>query len=341
MKKLSLLLLAIASLSSAAVATGNTITETFAVDPLQSGWQIFGDTNLFHWNSTNQNLQVTWDSARTNSYFHQPLGTILARDDDFSIEFDLLLNDIASDTEPGKTGPMQIALGFQNFDGATSTNFMRGSYGGAPNVVEFDYFPAGFYDFGGIFPVNPTTTPAFISRGGFSYAPTSFASYEVEIPTNLWVRVAMNYTASNQTMTASLSTNGVLLAQLPNLVLTNSSSSGFIASDDFRVDTFSIISYSSVGDDYDSVLAHGSVDNVSVTVPPPPVQNLSGSFSNGLWQVQFQNRSNWIYTLERTADFQSWAAAADTTSGNGNTLTLTDTNEIVGPAFYRVRANRP
>ncbi|MBC8095116.1 MAG: hypothetical protein H7Y43_04825 [Akkermansiaceae bacterium] len=341
MKKLSLLFLALASFVSVSTANAATITETFAAHPLQSGWQIFGDTNLFHWDSTNQNLQVTWDSSRTNSYFHQPLGTILARDDDFSIEFDLRLNDIASNTEPGKTGPSQIAIGFQNLAGASSTNFKRGYYGSAFNVVEFNYFTSGYYEFGGIFPVNPTTTPAFISSGGFSFAPTVFTPYEVEIPTNLWVRVVMNYTASNQTMTASLSTNGLLMAQLPDLVLTNSGTSGFTATDDFRVDTFSIISYSSFGNDFDSVLAHGVVDNVVVTVPPPPVQYLTGAFSNGVWQVHFENRTNWIYTLERTGDFQSWTVASEATAGNGGTLTLPATNLISSEAFFRVRANRP
>src|SRR5438552_11511872 len=36
--------------------------ESFSSDPAMRGWRTFGDTNLFHWNSTNQNLEVTWDS---------------------------------------------------------------------------------------------------------------------------------------------------------------------------------------------------------------------------------------------------------------------------------------
>ncbi len=63
-----------------------------------------------------------------------------------ALEFDLRLADIASNVEPGKTGPMEIGLGFLNLAGATSTNFMRGFWGGAPNVAEFDYYPAGYYD---------------------------------------------------------------------------------------------------------------------------------------------------------------------------------------------------
>ena len=110
---------------------------------------MFGDTNLFDWNSTNQNLRVTWDSSQPNSYFYHPLGAQFTRYDDFSVEFDLRLNDIASGVEPGKTGPLEIGFGFLNFAGATSTNFMRGAWGGAPNVAEFDYYPSGYYDYGG------------------------------------------------------------------------------------------------------------------------------------------------------------------------------------------------
>src|SRR5690242_659345 len=131
---------------SAILTQATTITENFSSDPLQNGWQVFGDTNLFHWNSTNQNLEVTWDSTRTNSYFYQPLGTTITRYDDFSIAFDLKLHDIASGVESGKTGPLEIGFGFLNFSGATNTSFMRGAYGSAPNVAEFGYYAHGYYD---------------------------------------------------------------------------------------------------------------------------------------------------------------------------------------------------
>ena len=139
-----------------------TITEDFSTDPLQHGWQVFGDTNLFAWNSTNRNLEVTWDSTQPNSYFYHPLGAALTRYDDFSLEFDLRLSDIASGVEPGKTGPLEIGLGFLNLAEATSTNFMRGAYGGAPDVAEFDYYTSGYYDYAGvIYPSPASTVPSF------------------------------------------------------------------------------------------------------------------------------------------------------------------------------------
>ncbi|MEO7677741.1 MAG: hypothetical protein ABIV39_13355, partial [Verrucomicrobiota bacterium] len=136
----------------------------------------------------------------------------------------------------------------------------------------------------------------------------------------------------------SVTTNGVPVASLPPLVLNNAN--GFADSDDFRVDMFSVSSYSSAGDDFDSVLAHGTVDNI-VIILPPPVQNLTGQFSNGGWQAQFNDRRNWLYRLERSTNFVSWMEVSTTAPGNGTTLFLQDTNPVSPTAFYRVRASRP
>src|SRR5690242_17760488 len=185
----------------ASVAVAKTISQNFATNPLQNGWEEFGNTNLFRWNATNQNLEVTWDSRESNSFFYIPLGTVLTRADDFSIDFDLLVNDIVSGIEPGKTGGLEVGFGFFNFATATNTGFMRGSFGGAPNLVEFNYFPKGYFEFGGMtFEVAATTTPTFISTNSFDYAPTVFAPYVMELPTNLVVHTQMNFTSSNQTL---------------------------------------------------------------------------------------------------------------------------------------------
>ncbi|HSY74575.1 MAG TPA: hypothetical protein VK810_03820, partial [Dongiaceae bacterium] len=287
---------------------------------------------------------VTWDSAQPNSFFYHPLGTTLTRNDDFSIAFDLRLNDIASGVEPGKTGPMQLGFGFLNFNplnlaNATSTNFMRGGFGNAPDVAEFDYFAHGFYT-DPFFDAPAASVPSFISDDGFDYAPSAaVAPYDNELPTNQLIHVTLTYTASNQTAVIFLTTNGVSVGELPPLALNGDN--GFSdASDDFAVDTFSVSSYSSAGDDFDSVLAHGSVGNIVVTLPPP-AQNLSGAFSNGVWQIQFTDRSGWLYTLERTTNFISWAAVSIPTSGNGTNLFLQDTNPPGDKAFYRISAQRP
>jgi hypothetical protein len=336
--------LAIASLFVLAIASSSatTITENFSTDPLQNGWKIFGDTNSFIWNSASNNLAVTWDSRRTNSYFYHPLGTILTRDDDFSIEFDLNLSDIASGIEPFKTGPLQIALGFVKFSVVSDSSFGRGIYGYAPNFAEFDYYPDGYYTFGDfVYPSDAAAVPSFISGvNSYDYCPGYIAPFDVILPTNQSVRVTMTYTASNQTATLTLTNSGIALASLPPLVLNQAN--GFATNDNFFADTFSISSYSSFGDDYDSVLAHGTVGNLVVTVPPPPVQNLAVNFSGGQWQVQFTGQDKWHYVLQHSTNLTAWAEINSFNSTNANVvMTLTDTNSPGSNAFYRVRADRP
>jgi hypothetical protein len=123
-----------------------TISENFTSDPLAHGWTTFGDASLFHWNATNQNLEVTWDSSRTNSYFQLPLGTILSKSDDFSLSFDLRLQDIMVGSSSNKPYTFELAIGFLNSVNSTRTNYFRGTgvngtYG-VRNAIEFAYFPA-------------------------------------------------------------------------------------------------------------------------------------------------------------------------------------------------------
>src|SRR5207245_6323391 len=113
---------------------------------------------------------------------------------------------------------------------------------------------------------------------------------------------------------------------------------------DFRVGAFAIESYSDAGQnpqDAGSLLAHGVIDNVAINVPPPPIQDMTGRFLANVWQVSFLSRTNWIYTLERGSDFQTWSAVSLGASGNGGSLVLQDTNMAGVKVFYRVRAEKP
>ena len=318
-----------------------TLAEDFSADPSQNGWTVFGETNLYHWDSTNHQLIVTWDSTKPNSYFYHSLGGYLTRYDDFTFEFDLRLADIASDVEPGKTGPLQIGIGFQNYSVATNSNYSRG-YGMVSDIAECDYYPHGFYDFGGgvTYDSPPSFVPSFVSDES-AFSPTTLKPYYVlELPTNVVVHITMVYAASNQTATVTAATNGLPVGTVPSLVLDSPTNSNFTLAADYRVDIFSITSYSSAGDDYDSVLAHGVIANLRVDLPPP-VQNLAGCFSNGVWQVQFSDRTNWVYSLQRTTDLVSWSEASSPAGGNGTSLVLQDTNAPPENGFYRVRARRP
>lgn len=319
---IALLLFQTATLSAA------TFTENFSTNPAANGWQIYGHTNLFTWDSTNQNLRVTWNSAKTNSYFHRPLGTILARDDDFSLSFDVMLEDYAIGTTPGKFSTFEIAIGFLNLDQATKTNFFRGAginatYG-PKNLIEFNFFPA-FDSF------LPTLGQAIVStNNAWLYNDSNL----LDMTPGETFQVSMNYLAATRTLTTVISNNAVQYGPTQNIVVP--------VNFDFRVSTLSISSYSDAiqPPPPGSILAHGVVDNFRVTVPEPPVQNLTGAFVGANWQVQFGSRTNWLYTLERTTNSTAWTNAAAITPGNGSTLTLSDTNLPASAAFYRVRANR-
>lgn len=311
--------------AAAFITKAAVISEDFSSNPALRNWRNFGNTNLFRWNSTNQNIDATWDSSKTNTYFYFPTGTILNRFDDFGFELDLRLNDFAGGVTPGKPDTFPLTFGFQNFTNATQINFFRGTGRNSPNLVEFAFFPdTGFGST--IWPSIWSTNSSLNYNGSFDYT-------ILDLPVGVTMHISMSYTASNKTVKTSITTNGVSIGAINNVVL----SSTFT---DFRLDTFALESFS---DAYttDSLLAHGVVDNLSFTVPPSPVQNLTGAFSNDIWQVHFTDRTNWLYTIERTTDFQSWTNISPATPGVISSLILSDTNTPADKRFYRVRANRP
>jgi len=327
MFKIRLFVLAMALFGGLAQGAAATIIEDFSANPFQNGWNALGSTNLFQWDSMNQNLRVQWDSSQPNSYFYHRLGTTLTRDDDFSIGFDLRLADIGPHPGPN-SNTFEIAIGFLNLDQATQTNFLLGTGTDSPNLVELDYFWDSGY--------GATLYPAFIDTNSmFNYNGAS--DYAIfELASNDWYHIAMSYTASNQTLVFAITnfehTSGTKISQLVN---TNFA--------DYRVGTFSVSSYSDAGQypQYaGSVLANGVVDNIVVQVPDPPLAEIGGSFSGGRWQAQFIGRKNWLYTLERTADFQTWTQVSSTLSGEDSEMILTDTNAVQLGAAYRVLANR-
>ena len=309
--------------------SGGTLLENFSGDPRAAGWRDFGNSGLFTWDSTNGNLRVTWDSSQANSYFFRSLGTILARDDAFSLQFDLGLTDIQTNA---KSGPFEIAVSLFNFSDATRPEFWRGSginqAHGMRSAFEFDYFPAGYLPGWG--PVDPSICPTLISRDN------DFAvGFELlELTNGATYHIRLNFDPAAQALHTSVTLDGMSIGPIADVALGTNFS-------DFRLDTLAVASYSDTGDDFDSVLAHGVVDNLAVTLPPPPVTELRARTLAGVWQVDFAARTNWVYQLERTADLHTWTAIGAAASGNAETMTLKDTNAPPGCAFYRVSAQRP
>jgi len=303
-------------------ASASVFQDNFSSDPFADGWRIFGESSAFHWNSTNGNIEATWDSTKPSGYFYHPLGTTLAIEDAFSLEFDLNLVDAEA------SGFFQLAIGLFNLGNATNSGFSRAT-AAAPNLFEFDYYPDG-----GFGPsIDATLADSTVTATNTSHF--YFAYDNLPLDPGIVYHVVLTHSASSQIVAGMLLTNGQVYTSLP------STFPGPIT--DFRLDTVSISSYTSNDDPYgDSVLAHGTVGNIVVTLPSPPITTVTGGFgSTRAWEVQFASRTNWVYALQRTLDFQSWSDVSAGANGSGNVMTLSDTNPTAANAFYRVRAARP
>lgn len=319
-------LLAIALPSRAAV-----FTENFSTDPAERGWRVSGDAALFRWDATNQNLEVTWDSSHTNSFFFLPLGTVLAKSDDFEFSFDVRLSDIRAGSTPGKSNEFEIAIGLLHYRSATNANAFRGagasSTYGVRNLVEFDYFPdAGFGD--------TFATTVVATNNVFAFA----HNFPLTLSTGQVFRITLAYAASNQVLRTSALRNGMPFSPMDDVSLASAP--------DFRVDSFAVISYSDaiqagLPKYHGSVLAHGVVDNVQLVLPPPPMGSVSLRRTSSIWSVEFAGRTSWIYTLEGSTSVTSWQPIGAARSGTGVLLGLQDTNAPMPKLFYRVRADRP
>ena len=318
MKKIWFVSLAIAGLSVLSVVRANTLIEKFTTDPALDGWQVFGNTNLFRWDSTNQVLDVTWDSSQTNSYFYHPLGVTLTTNDSFCVQFDLQLSDA---TASGYGN--ELAIGLLHYSDATSPDFNRAN-SPMPNLFEFDYFPA--IDYGGY--SQPDTVTATLKDSQSGYAGFYFASDNLPLNPGVTYRVVLIHRAGTATVSGEVLTNGQVMTSLPNIYAAGAG--------DFQLDTLSISSYADDGWG-DSILAHGTVAKLACASPLPV--GLITAVAAG--QIQFTSDTNWLYALEQTADFRTWTPAAPIIFGNGTNLLLQATNLPADKSFYRVRADLP
>lgn len=323
--KIRLPLLALAGFLAVSInsARATTIAENFSGDSGSSGWSVYGNSSLFAWNSTNQNLEVTWDSSQANSYFTRAVGTNLTKADDFLLGFDVRLNDIGPGADLNKPFTFQIAIGLINLAQATNTGFIRASGFEAPNLVEFDYFwDSGF---------GATVSPVLISglneynAGGFTFP--------LELAPGPTFHVTLRYTADDRTLRTMITSNGIPFGPVQDATLGANFS-------DFTVDHFGVSSFNDAGQfpGYEgSVLAHGIVDNF-VFAAPPPVTRVAAT---GPGQIQFRSTTNWLYSLERATDFQSWLPVSAPVAGIAGPMTMQDTNPPAGSALYRVQAQLP
>jgi hypothetical protein len=314
---------------------GVTLQEDFTTDPATRGWQAFGDTSLFHWSAANGNLEVTWDSSKPNSYYSLPLGTVLAKDNDFSVAFDLRLSEFAAGVNPQKPYPFQLAVAFINLAEARDAGFARGTGTNSPDLAEFSFFP----DPGGPWIYGPSITPVMVdSDGGDPYQDWAYGFGGFSLTTQDLYHVSLSYTAGSHTLHTEITRNGSeTLGPIYDAILP----AGF---KDCRLDHIAVCSYSDalqIPDFPGSIYARGTLDNFLVTLPGPALSSITGGMVGAGWQVQFSSLTNFTYTLERTVDGQSWTNVNAAVPGTGANLVLQDTNAPPTSALYRVRADRP
>jgi hypothetical protein len=337
MQKIGLPALALALLATASTpfpTSAATFQEDFSADPATRGWQVFGDTNLFQWNATNQYLQVTWDSSQPNSYFAHPLPFTLTDQDYFSLAFDLHLNDFASGVDLALPYPFELAVGFLNLAEAAQPDFYRGAYPGPTDLVEFDFFPDNDNDSWDDWTFGPSLYATVIDSTGWDYFFGGYGGWSLD--TNNVFHVVLSYGATNQTLHTTITVNG----QPVDPVEDAWGGAGFGG---FFVDHLAVCSYSQNGqtpglapDAYPgSLLAHGWVDDFVLNVYTAP---LAGQFVAGTWQAQFLSVTNRLYTLERSTDLQTWSAVGPAAAGTGANLLVLDPAPPPGRAFYRVQA---
>jgi len=322
--------LAALNLFSLSHAPAASFQEAFASDPSLQNWQVAGDTSLFRWNATNQNLEVTWDSSRTNSYYCRPLETQVTRNDDFILGFDLRLADFVAGNNPQMPNPFQLAIGLINLTNATQAGFHRGSGYESPNLVEFGFFP----DPGGAWQWGPSLTAVMVDATGFNWSSGGFSP--MGLTTNDTYQVRMSYSGADQKMQTTLTRNGAFLATMADTLLGS-------AFEGFSVDHLAVCSYSEAGQDpmyAGSILAHGVVDNLSFNLITPPPR-IAGGWSNQVWTIQVACRSNYVYQLERSTNLTSWLPISAEVTAAGTSLDLPDPAPPTGGAIYRVRVKRP
>lgn len=313
-----------------AVSPRTIVFEDFRQPPSAGPWLGSGEVSLFRWQEADGWLAVTWDSAQPNSYWYRPLGTVLSRVDDFTLGFDLRLDSIQAGSSEGKPAAFQIALGLVQLESALRPEFYRGtgvnSIAGPRNALEFDYFPDGGF--------GATVSPALIS------ADNQFAAgfeFPVELPLGEWVRVLLDYSASDATLRTRLLQGGMTVRAVAPVTLPESFT-------DFRLDTVAICSFSDAGQEppyAGSVLAQGAVDNVLVVLPDPPVAQVVGDWQEGAWVVSVSTQPDWTYVLEWTVDFVRWTQKDSLTATDRGGGVLRDPAPDMGRGFYRVQAVKP
>ena len=233
--------------------------------------------------------------------------------------------EIRAGIDPGKTFAFEIALGFFNEGQFSSTNYLRGTGANSPNLVEWNYFPdTGF---------GATVWPAVVDTNSVLNFSGEDDYTLIAINPGSVYHIELSFHSDTQTLGVIMMEDGKNFGPINPVVLPESFKN-------FNVDAVGICSYSDqqAGG---SVFARATIDNVSVTVPEPPVTLIQLSSIVSGWAVEFQSQPKWRYQLERSLGLVTWEAVGTETMGTGLSLMLSDSDAGNEHYFYRVKAARP
>jgi hypothetical protein len=310
------------SLSSAAI-----FREDFATDPASRGWRARGDTELFTWDADARNLRATWDSTRTNTFFHLPLGTLLARSDDFRLAFTLQITELSTGASGGT---FQLAIGLIRRADAFKENFFRGAgvnpSHGPRNIVEFDYFPASAT-------ITPTLSVVAVATNNLRWATRNL--FPFELVHGEPYRVEVSHRAAEGLLALDVSIRGEIFARGTVTI-----GSGF---GDFRLDAFSITSYS--GEHQPAgyageIQATGSLDDIELEFPDPPDTRITLSVDSQQRQISIPATAGWQPRLLRSEDVVSWTDIPSEVRADAGKWILIDAAPPAPWAAYRIALDR-
>jgi hypothetical protein len=292
-----------------------------------SEWAVFGDASLFKWDSQNAVLNVTWNSARPNSYFYRPLGFVLTDRDDFSLSFTLILDEVAIGTSAGKPYTFEVSVGLLRLADATHATMFRGSginsEHGPRNAIEFDYFPdSGF---------GATVAPTMITQRNEIVFGSNFP---VELTSGNTYAVRLHFDSASRTLSTTMLENGLpypAAGLKPALLPANYAG--------FFLDAIAVESYSDEGQTASfagSIHAVGRIDDVELTVLHRPRLHITRAGS--MIRVEFPTEAGWTYYLESSRDLRTWERQPGEISG-GN-LARVDMPVSTGAQSYRLAGMR-
>ncbi|MGV3774279.1 MAG: hypothetical protein ACO1QB_15360 [Verrucomicrobiales bacterium] len=315
------------------LAEGATVIQwDFQTSPNE--WSSWGKSELFHWDSEEGNLQVTWDSSKTNSYYSVPLPRNLTIKDSFGCEFDLKLNEISSN--PEKPYTFQIAVGFFHFQSSARSEFFRGTgldaTHGPRNLLEFNYFPAA-----GL--IESTVAPTLVSKDNHVYFSDN---HPLELYQGETYTFRMSYDAASRTLQSWIWQNGLPYGPAADGKLRTITLPARFT--DFSLDRFGVSSYSDAEQTppfAGSILAHGEIDNVKLTLPSVPQPRLEITSEGSAISITLPTLPGYVYYLESSDNLTDWELVGELIEGDGSSH-IYKTSSSGGPIkFYRARLAVP